>query len=241
MILALLSGCATRGPMHLYMAGEGSAPIVDRDLEGANHDELNGFLKPEDLVVGLGYEFNTDYIWLRLAPGNQLVTIKRSVREEWYRYELPSEFGEEGRPSLDLAVRAFNRMVYTAMPEPGVVGKVTRYGEVLDSVQPGETAREIGGLAWDQVNDRLLVLYADDGSVVAYNDEVIPAATVRFDVAVSPTTLAYDSNRARYYVPLADHGALGEFDASGRLIARLPLPEHVRAIDAGQRSAVRMF
>lgn len=234
-------GCATRGPTHLYLAGEGSAAIVDRDLEGELHDELHGFLKPEDLVVGLGYEFNTDYIWLRLAPGNKLVTIKRSVREEWYRYELPPTFAEEGRASLDLAVRAFNRMVYAAMPEPGLVGKVTRYGEVLESLRPGGTSREIGGLAWDQVNDRLLVLYVDDGSVVAHDDEVTPVVTVRFDTAVSPTTLAYDSNRGRYFVPLASGAELGEFDAEGRLIARLPLPEHVRAIDAGQRSAVRMF
>ncbi len=235
------SGCATRGPTHLYVAGAGSSPIVDHDLEGENHDRLEGFLRAEDRVIGLGYEYNTDYIWLRLAPGNELVTIKRSERKEWYRYQLPAEFGAAGATSLDLAVRAFNRMVYAAMPEPGVVGKVTRYGDVLPSVRPGDAARVIGGLAWDQINDRLLVLYADDGTVVAYDGETTPVATVRFERAVAPTSLAYDSNRERYIVPLAERAGLGEFDATGRFLRVVPVPVGPNAIDAGQRSAVRMF
>lgn len=234
-------GCATRGPTHLYLAGAGGAPIVDHDLEGTRHDRLEGFLRPTDRVVGLGYEFNTDYIWLRLAPGAELVTIKRSERREWYRYQLPAAFGAAEATSLDLAVRAFNRMVYAAMPEPGVVGKVTRYGDIQASVRPGGTARPIGGLAWDQVNDRLLVLYADDGSVVAYAEEITPVGTVRFDRPVAATSLAYDSNRARYYVPLADGRALGEFDAAGGFLGEVPVPPGWHAIDAGQRSAVRVF
>ncbi|MCF3649684.1 hypothetical protein [Synoicihabitans lomoniglobus] len=236
-----LAGCATRGPTHLYLAGIGTAPVMDRGLEDGLHDELEGFLAPTDVVVGLGYEFNTDYIWLRLAPGNELVTIKRSERKEWYRYQLPAAFAQSGQASLDLAVRAFNRMVYAAMPEPGAVGKVTRYGEVRDSVRPGNTTRVIGGLAWDQVRDRLLVLYADDGSLVAYANEVEPVETIRFTEPVSPTTLAFDSNRQRFYVPLAGGVELGEFDAAGQLLARLPWPTELRAIDAGQRSNVRIF
>ena len=235
------SGCATRGPTHLYLAGAGSEPIIDHDLQGSAHDQLEGFLQPEDRVVGLGYEFNTDYIWLRLAPGNELVTIKRSERKEWYRYQLPTEFGTPGATSLDLAVRAFNRMVYAAMPEPGVVGKVTRYGDVLPSVRPGGATRAIGGLAWDQVNDRLLVLYADDGTVVAYENEIAPVATIRFDRAVAPTSLAYDSNRQRFFVPLAGDAGLGEFEATGRFLRVVPVPAGAHAIDAGQRSAVRVF
>lgn len=240
-----LTGCATQGPTHLYLAGPAGGAIVDRDLEGGRHDVLEGFLQSDERVIGLGYEYNTDYIWLRLAPGDELLTIKRSERKEWYRYELPAAFGTEGAASLDLAVRAFNRMVYAAMPEPGLVGKVTRYGDVLDGVRPGDTTRPIGGLAWDQVNDRLLVLYADDGSVVAYADEVTPVATVRFDRVVTATSLAYDSNRQRYYVPLpaAAGAGIGEFDAEGRFLGPVALPAEStgRAIDAGQRSAVRVF
>lgn len=240
-LLLAWAGCATRGPTHLYLAGLGASPIVDRDLEGTNHDELIGFLRANDVVVGLGYEFNTDYLWLRLAPGNELVTIKRAVRQEWYRYVLPAEFAEPGRASLDLAVRPSNRMVYAAMPEPGVVGRVTRYGKVLASIRPGGTARPIGGLAWDHARDRLLVLYADDGSVVAHTAETSPQDTVRFSVGVNPTTLAFDSHRQRFYVPLAEGGTLGEFDATGKLLGRSPWPAELRAIDAGQRSAVRVF
>jgi hypothetical protein len=241
-LLVLGAGCATRGPTHLYLAGAGSLPIIDRDLGGDAHAELTGFLAAGDWVVGLGYEFNTDYVWLRLAPGDRLVTIKRSVRRVWYRYRLPAEFAARGRGSLDLAVRAFNRTVYAAMAEPGVVGKVTRYGEVLPAVHPGGEAerRVIGGLAWDQERDRLVVLYAD-GEIVTYRDEVEVAERLRLSEPVEATTLAYDSNRQRYFVPLAGARELGEFDATGRLIDRRPLRPDVRAIDAGQRSAVRVF
>ncbi len=167
-----LGGCATSGPTHLYLAGAGDRPVVDISLQGDDHDELAGLLAATDRVIGLGYEYNTDYIWLRLAPGDRLVTIKRSIRDVWYRYDLPAEFAATDATSLDLAVRAFNRMVYAAMPEPGLVGKVGRYGDVRERIRPGDDQRVIGGLAWDQVADQLLVLYAGDGEIVAYADEI---------------------------------------------------------------------
>jgi hypothetical protein len=240
-LVLILSGCATSGPTHLYMAGAGSEPVIDVSLEGEDHDKLEGLLDETDTVIGLGHEYNTDYIWLRMAPGDRLVTIKRSVREVWYRYDLPAEFAAESASSLDLAVRAFNRMVYAAMPEAGVVGKITRYGEVLASFKPGNDSRAIGGLAWDQVGDQLLVLYADAGEVVAYTDETEVARRVTLQAEVAAWSLAYDSNRQRYYVPLQEAGWLGEFDADGRLLGRLPLPESVGGIDAGQRAFVRVF
>lgn len=237
----LAGGCATQGPTHLYLAGAGSAPVFDRGLADGADDELPGLLAAEDQVIGLGYDYNTDYIWLRLAPGDRLVAIKRAIREVWYRYDLPPEFAVDGAASLDLAVRSFNRMVYAAMPEPGSVGKITRYGKVLGTLRPGDTTRPIGGLAWDQANDRLLVLYADTGEVVAHEGETTAVATVRLHAYLDPSTLAYDSNRERYYVPLSGGRELGEFDATGQLIGRLPLPAAGVAIDAGQRSLVRVF
>lgn len=240
--LLTFAGCATRGPMHLYRATHGEAPVGDQALESGEDDELVGFLEPADRVIGLGYEFNTDYIWLRLAPGNRLITIKRGVRELWYDYDLPEQFLMPDGQTGDLAVRSFNRMVYAAMAEPGLVAKVERYGKVGEVIRPGGSDRAIGGLAWDQVNDRLLVLYAGDvPAVVSYDNDVEEVGRVTFDVATQPTTLAFDSNRQRYYVPLADAGWLGEFDAQGRLIERHPFPDPTASIDAGQRSAVRMF
>lgn len=240
-VLMWLSGCATSGPTHLYMAGAGDRPVWDHSLQGEDHDEFEGLLKKADQVVGVGYEYNTDYIWLRMAPGDRLVTIKRSMREVWYDYDLPPEFAASESMSLDLAVRAFNRMVYAAMPEPGVVGKVTRYGDVLASFQPGGETRVIGGLAWDQVADQLLVLYAEAGEVVAYADESEATRRVKLRADVDAWSLGYDSNRSRYYVPLQGGEWIGEFDAEGKLIDRLALPEGVRGIDAGQRAFVRVF
>lgn len=228
--------------MHLYSATNGGHPVRDRALEAGEDDELVGFLEEGDRVVGLGYEFNTDYIWLRIAPGNRLITIKRGFRELWYDYALPDSFLLEDGMSGDLAVRSFNRMVYVAMAEPGRVAKVERYGDVREVIQPGGSERVIGGLAWDQANDRLVILYAGDvPEVVIYDNDVEEVSRVSLAAAVRPTTLAYDSNRRRYYVPLAEAGWLGEFDAEGQLIGRLPFPDPAASIDAGQRSAVRMF
>ncbi|MBT5901339.1 MAG: hypothetical protein HOH58_04435 [Opitutaceae bacterium] len=241
-LLMTCAGCATRGPMHLYSATSGQDPVRDQALESGADDELVGFLDPEDRVIGLGYEFNTDYIWLRLAPGNRLITIKRGFRELWYDYDLPGSFLVPEGESGDVAVRSFNRMVYVALAEPGMVGKIERYGDVHEVIQPGGSDRTIGGLAWDQVNDLLLVLYSDGvPAVVAYDNDIEEVGRVTFEVATRPTTLAYDSNRQRYYVPLAEAGWLGEFDTQGRLIARRAFPDSAAAIDAGQRSAVRMF
>ena len=242
-VCTLLLGCATRGPMHLYSAVDGEQPVRDRALEVGGNDELVGFLESSDRVVGLGYEFNTDYIWLRIAPGNRLITIKRGFRELWYDYTLPDSFLLDDAASGDLAVRSFNRMVYVAMAKPGLVAKVERYGDVNEVIQPGASERAIGGLAWwDQVNDRLLILYAEGSpEIVVYDNDTDAVGHVTLDAPVRATTLAYDSNRQRYYVPLAEAGWLGEFDANGHLIDRLPFPDPEASIDAGQRSAVRIF
>ena len=240
-VVLFLAGCATTGPTHLYSAGDGALPVYDRALENDADDQLNGFLQPEDQVIGLGYEHNTDYIWLRLAPGDRLVTIKRGIRELWYDYPLPAAFKLAEGQTGDLAVRSFNRMVYAVMPTVGVIGKVTRYGEVLETFTLGDGERAIGGLAWDQVNDRLLVLYADSNEVVAYANDALEVSRISLSTEVRAQTLAYDSNRARFFVPLDEPGWLGEFDATGRLVSRLPWPEGMTAIDAGQRSLVLVF
>lgn len=241
LLLVIFAGCASRGPTHLYSAGAGTAPIHDLALEQGSDDALVGFLEPGDRVIGLGYEHNTDYIWLRLAPGDRLVTVKRGIRELWYDYDLPPAFKMAAEQPGDLAVRSFNRMVYAVMPTAGTIGKITRYGDVQEAFKPSGGPDPIGGLAWDQVNDRLLVLRSDSGEVIAYANERVEVARVRLDAAVRPQTLAYDSNRARYYVPLAEEGWLGEFDAEGRLLNRLPWPDDMAALAAGQRSLVRVF
>jgi hypothetical protein len=58
---------------------------------------------------------------------------------------------------------------------------------------------------------------------------------------VNPVSLGYDSDAQHFYIPLANAGALGEFDASGKLVATLSLAGAVTAIDAGPRSLVRVF
>ncbi len=236
-----LAGCATPGPTSLYLAGEATQAVQEIALESGQHTEYDGGLQPGDRVIGLGYEFNTDYVWLRLAPGNRLVVIKRHEEEFWYDYTLPDTFMVPADRSADLAVRAFNRMVYAAL-SGGRVAEITRYGEILGEHPLSESGREIGGLAWDQAGDSLLVLWADGGEVSWYaRRDWQLQRTVALHEAVDPFSLAYDSNRSRLYVPLAGREHLGEFDLQGNLIGQLPLPKDVGGIDAGQRSTVRVF
>lgn len=227
--------------MHLYSAGAGDEPVHDLALESGEHAQLPGFLESDDRVIGLGYEHNTDYIWLRLAPGDRLITIKRGIKELWYDYTLPETFKMPAGQSGDLAVRSFNRMVYVAMPTTGAVAAVSRYGDVRGTFIPGDIRQTIGGLAWDQMNDRLLVLYAESSEVVAFNPAGVEVERTRLQGPLQPHSLAYDSNRARFYVPLPEAGWLGEFDAEGRRLNRLAWPGGMTAIDAGQRSLVRVF
>jgi len=235
------AGCATQGPTHLYLAGDATQPIQQIALEDREYSEYESRLRPSDRVSGLGYEFNTDYVWLRVAPGSRLIAIKRFEEELWYDYRLPDMFNVPAGQSGDLAVRAFDRMVYAALPG-GRVGEVTRYGEILGIHRLSSADREIGGLAWDQASDQLLVLWAEGREVSWFSRrDWSLQKSVELDASTDPFSLAYDSNRGRIFVPLAGREELGEFDLGGKLLGRMPLGEGVGAIDAGQFSAVRVF
>lgn len=236
----LLVGCATPGATHVYMAGEADQPVREVAWETGAARDYDGALPPGDRVIGLGYEYNTDYVWLRLAPGNRLVAMKRHAPALWYDYTLPDSYQVEPGKSADLAVRAFNRMVYAALSR-GRVAEITRYGEVKAVRELAVDGREIGGLAWDQVNETLLVLWADGTEITVHDRQGDVRERIRLAEAVAPFSLAYDSNRARFLVPLEGGDYLGEFNRAGELIDRHPLPAGTAAIDAGQRSTVRVF
>lgn len=235
----LLAGCATQGPTRLYLAGDAEAAVQQIDLSANTTSDYEQVPLPGTEVIGLGYEFNTDYVWLRMAPGDRLVAIKRFEEEFWYDYQLPESFQVPEEASGDIAVRAFNRMIYLALAE-GRVARVTRYGEVLDFRRISED-RQIGGLAWDQVEDQLLVLWADGEEVSRYDLKLNLIETVTLAAPLNPQSLAYDSNNARFLVPLAGGQEVGEFDRGGTLTGRYTMPEGMRALDAGQMSAIRVF
>lgn len=199
-----------------------------------------GALMPGEDVVGLGYEYNTAYTWLRLAPGDRLIALKLGHAEFWYDYSLPAEFRLPEGQSGDIAVRAFNRMVYVALAD-GRVTQVERYGEVRAIHELGQGERKIGGLAWDQWAEQLLVLWADAPEITRYTLEWEEVGTLTLAAEVAPVSLAYGSNEGRYYVMLADKTTLGVFDGEGRLVDRITDLPPVGGLAAGQRSTVRVF
>jgi len=236
---ALWTGCATKGPTHLYLAGGAGNAVQQIDLSRDTTSDYEQVPLPGAEVIGLGYEFNTDYVWLRLSPGDRLVAIKRFEEEFWYDYNLPESFRMPEGTSGDLAVRAFNRMVFAAMSD-GRVARITRYGEVRE-IRQLSSERQIGGLAWDQVADELLVLWTDGAEVSRYDLDLQVIDSVSLRATVDPVSLAYDSNDGRIIVPLMGGEELGEFDKQGNIIVRRPWPAGVQAMDAGQMSAVRVF
>lgn len=74
--------------------------------------ELADVVDVGEWVVGLAYESNTDYVWLRVAPANRLRVINRPAR----CVEAAYPFGEGLKPTVrsrDVATRAVNLRVFT--------------------------------------------------------------------------------------------------------------------------------
>lgn len=236
----LLGGCASTGPTQLFLAGAADEPVTEIDVATGERGVFAGALVPGEQVVGLGYEFNTAYTWLRLAPGDRLIALKLGYAEFWYDYTLPVEFRLAPGQSGDLAVRAFNRMVYVALAD-GRVAQVERYGEVRAIHELRPEGRAIGGLAWDQRAEQLLVLWADAAEITRYSLDWKEQETITLAAEIAPVSLAYGSNEGRYYVPLADKKTLGVFDREGRLVDRITDLPPVGGLAAGQRSTVRVF
>lgn len=119
--------------------------------------------------------------------------------------------------------------------------ELTLFGEFVRRIEQRGAAEPIGGLAYDQKNNRLLLLTTASPARIGHvSPEGGVANYVTLSVAVNPISLGYDSEAGRFFVPLADGNSLGEFDADGKLRAPIPTGA-VTAIDAGPRSFVRVF
>ncbi len=237
LLLALLSGCATSGPNHLYFTTAAGPAIQDR---GPAHAEIAGALAPEERVLGLAYDFNTDHLFLRIAPAQIIRVIERPSGKILREMPLPADLHTTA--PADLAIRSGDRHLFAVHPDGRSVVELTLFGVFVRRLEFAGLDTPIGGLAYDQKNRRLLVLLASSPArVMTVTPEGILAYYARMSVAVDPVSLGYDSDAQRFYVPLANGHGLGEFDAAGRLIATHPAGGVITAIDAGPRSFVRVF
>jgi hypothetical protein len=235
----LLTGCATRGPNHIYLTTATSPAVQDL---GPSVASLAGILQPGEQAVGLAYDFNTDHLFVRVTPAQVIRVIERPSGKILREMSLAPELHATG--AADLAARSSDRHLFAAHPDGKSIVELTLFGEFIRRIALTGLAGEIRGLAYDQRGGRLLVLSTDPErtQVGAMSPDGNVAYYVTLAAAVSPVSLGYDSDAQRFFVPLADGRALGEFDGTGALVRSHPLKDGtITALDAGPRSFVRVF
>ena len=68
--LALVSGCATSGPNHVYLTTVGGSAVHDL---GPPPADIAGAVEPVERVLGLAYDSNTDHLFVRLARSIRVI------------------------------------------------------------------------------------------------------------------------------------------------------------------------
>lgn len=236
-VLLALAGCATAGPNHVYVATAASAGITDL---GPNPGQLAALLTADERVVGLAYDFNTDHLFLRVAPTQVIRVVERPSGKVLREMPLLPEL-QTDQPA-DLAIRSADRHLFALHPDGRSVIELTLFGKPLRRIELRGLAGAASGLAYDQKKQRLLILSNGNPAQVGVVDaEGNVTYYVTFHTAVNPVSLGYDSDRDHAFVPLDDGTSIGEFDATGQLVARHAVGAPVTAIDAGPRSFVRVF
>lgn len=236
---ALLSGCATSGPNHIYLTSDNSPAVQDL---GPTPAAVGGAVAPGERATGLAYDFNTDHLFLRIAPAQIIRVIERPSGKILREMQISEELKTEDQ--ADLAIRSSDRHLFAVHPDGRSIVELTLFGEFVRRLELRGPADPVGGLAYDQKNHRLLILAATSPARVG---SVAPDGSVTYYVAlagaVRPVSLGYDSDAQHYFVPLADGTRLGEFDATGALVRTLRSGDTgaITAIDAGPRSFVRVF
>lgn len=236
-----LAGCSTAGPTHAYLARASDQPIIDH-LPGAPDTEISTRLLAIDELYGIAYDPFTDHLFLRVFPGNFIRVIDRPANQ------IKRNFRVEALPSGpgDLAIRSIDRNLFFAHPsEPSVV-ETTLDGVFVRVITLEHLHGTPAGVAYDQKNNRLLILAPGAPACVTVHDlSGKSLRQVTLDHDVRRIALAYDSTAAEFYAPLLDQPTIGVFNADGRLQRTLPAPANTDAahpfIDVGPRSLIRMF
>jgi uncharacterized protein YjiK len=203
---------------------------------------VGGAVAPGERVTGLAYDFNTDHLFLRIAPAQLIRVIERPSGKILREMPLPDELKTENQ--ADLGIRSSDRHLFAVHPDGRSVVELTLFGEFVRRLELHSAAESIGGLAYDQKSRRLLVLTATSPARIG---SVAPDGVVTHCItlagAVRPVSLGYDSDAQHYFVPLADGTSLGEFDATGALVQthRTGDTDAITAVDAGPRAFVRVF
>ena len=232
-------GCSTTGPTHAYLAGRAEDPIADL-LPGMPDADIPSHLISVNELYGITYDPFTDHLFLRISPGNFVRVIDRPARKikrSFFVKDLPPGRG-------DLAIRSSDRHLFFVHPTLPVILETTLYGHSVRTITLGNVQGPPAGVAYDQKNDRLLILEGGDLAHVSTFDLAGKRlGSVALDHNVRLVSLAYDSSAAEFYVPLLDQPAIGIFDTQGHLLRTLSEPDGNAHdfVDVGQRSLLRLF
>jgi hypothetical protein len=235
LLVVLLTGCATPGPMHVYsLRKAGERNVIDTGI--GRSAEVPSFLEEDDVVSGFAYDPFTDHFFLRLQPGNKIRVVDRPARAIKREFEIDGVPADAGG---DLAARPKDGHLFLLQPGKTTVLETSRFGKLLRTITLSGIQGAPTGIAVDMVRDRLLVLGADGRRVTVHDLQGARAAEVTLDRAVCPS-LAFDAERREYFAPLrAREGEIGVFDENGRFLRTNT--GRGTFVDVGVRSAIRVF
>jgi hypothetical protein len=234
-----LVGCSTPGPTHAYLASRAEDPIIDV-LPGMPEAHIPSHLIPVNELYGIAYDPFTDHLFLRIFPGDFVSVIDRpaqKVKRGIIVKDLPAGRG-------DLAIRSLDRHLFFAHPESPLILETNLHGRAVRTITLENIEGPPAGVAYDQKNDRLLVLPSGGGSlIVTFDLAGKQLSSVVLDREVRLGSLAYDSVAEELYAPLLNTAGVGIFDINGRLLRTLATAADSSHdfIDVGQRSLLRLF
>ncbi|MCF7688684.1 MAG: hypothetical protein K9M98_06055 [Cephaloticoccus sp.] len=241
-LVLTLTGCATPGPNHLYVAGPERPEIIsDHAAAGIVTMDVPSFLQPRESLLGVAYDSFTDHLFLRLAPGNAFRVVDRpdrSIKREFTAPEVPATGGG------DIAIRSRDRHLFLGHPTNPVIIEITLHGKFVRAIPLADTTMPVAGLAYDQVRNVFHVLPGDDpNALITYDLNGRRLGRIVLARDVFPGTLAFDSDAREFYVQLRPDCRLGVFDGQGRLqrILDQPRPTAPASFDVGPRSFLRLF
>ncbi len=240
------AGCSTAGPNHLYITKGGGEPIHDVTHDGAPATEVPSRTAVEEKILGLAYDSYTDELFVRLAPGNLVRVVDRPSQRHLRDMTLPELPPHTANPaSADLTIRSRNRHLFLVDADGRSIIEYSLFGELVRRLAPEVGRAFIGGLAFDQINDRLLVLLdGEHSAILTCTLDGREESRRELQGAVLPLSLAYDSAAQHFFVPMPGGKTVGVFDAQGRHLSTISptaTTGDVSALASGERSFVRIF
>lgn len=240
--LLFAPGCSTPGQGHAYLYSPALGPTI-RDVDPLSGDELAGIPAYVDIgeqVLGMAYDPYTDHLFIRLFPGNHVRVVDRPANAIKRSFRAPTiPLGGH-----DLAIRSRDRHLFFTDPTAAAVFETDINGELEHYHRLEGLDAPPWGVAYDPVNENLLILAHEKSDRVHRFDQNGRAkGELLLEAPVQGMSLAFDADAREYFASLADGSAIGVFDSRGRLLRRLarPTAERETFIDVGPRSLIRLF